>query len=43
MSLRFAISVLAEILQVKNGASGGVMNQVSHSYQEGYIAEVVEI
>jgi len=35
-----AISVLAEILQVKNGAPGGLMNQVKDPYQQNYIAEV---
>lgn len=37
-----AISALAEILQVKNGAPGGLMNQVKHWCQQDYIAEAVE-
>lgn len=36
-----AISVLAEILQVKNGATGGLMNQVKSACQQVLIAEAV--
>ena len=38
-----AISVLAEILQVKNGAPGGLMNQVKQAGQQEYAVETVEI
>ncbi|EBC2121829.1 XdhC family protein [Salmonella enterica] len=36
-----AISVLAEILQVKNGAPGGLMNQVRQACQPDCLAEAV--
>ena len=38
-----AISVLAEILQVKNGAPGGLMNQVRQACQPDCLAEAVEV
>ena len=38
-----AISVLAEILQVKNGAPGGLMDQVRQSCQPDCLAEAVAI
>ncbi len=38
-----AISVLAEILQVKNGAPVGLMDQVRQSYQPDCLAEAVAI
>ncbi|MBG2704334.1 hypothetical protein F1511_03720, partial [Klebsiella oxytoca] len=38
-----AISVLAEILQVKNGAPGGLMDQVRQSCQPDCVAEAVAI
>lgn len=38
-----AISVLAEILQVKNGAPGGLMDQVKSTCQQDYLGEVVGI
>ncbi|PLL89476.1 XshC-Cox1-family protein, partial [Klebsiella michiganensis] len=38
-----AISVLAEILQVKNGAPGGLMNQVKQAGRQEYAVEAAEI
>lgn len=38
-----AISVLAEILQVKNGAPGGLMNQVTQAGRQEYAVEAAEI
>ena len=35
--------MLAEILQVKNGAPGGLMNQVKQAGQQEYAVEAVEI